>query len=241
MAETIPFKEPASKRSLEFSRPAQAISRGKSSKSEISLHEKAMKDYVGRQQIEDPFANNYTLSIADRNFLFNPPLSFTSLMRLPKESSMLNQCITAMVTNTVGHGYFLEYIGPDGEREGKEATQEAENIRGLIDYPNDDQSLFDIFSKEKTDKETLGQGYLEVGRDEDGVITMLAHLPAHTMRIAPKGEELVDVVAYLPRMGESSEVKLKKRFRRFVQIMGTRKVFLRNLVTQGKLTLLPGR
>lgn len=178
-----------------------------------------LKTFVDSKQLEDPYEKLYQSDHKSGLDIYRPPYNLGTLIRLPRENNTLGQCVAAMITNTAGHGFGLEYIGPDGDKESEESLAEKDRLMGLLDYPNEDCTLREIIEREKADKETLGMGYFEVGRDESGLITMISHLPAHTMRITHRDREPTPVTLNLPRNGKIEKTTIQKHFRRFVQLI----------------------
>ena len=188
---------------------------------------RALKDYSGKRQMEDPFRDSYTATVGGVQSVIEPPYSFYSLMRMPNENSVLGQCVDAMVTNVVGHGWRLEYVGEDENETSPAAERERSVLEGLLSFPNEDGTLQDVLDKFWRDYENLGFGALEVGRDEKRRITMISHIPAHTVRMTRRDTERVEIEALLPREGKMVKQKVKKRFRRFVQLNGQQRVYFK--------------
>lgn len=188
-----------------------------------------LKDYIGAQQLDDPFKGQYGGGIGDLAWKnpIQPPYSFYALMKLPKDNSVLGQCIDAMVTNVDGHGHRLEFIGEEGKEDSAEAETEKETLENLLDYPNEDYSMQELRDRLRRDYETIGNAYIEVGRDALGHIVMLSHIPAHTIRMTAKETESVPITVKLPRNGKIESVKRNKRFRRFVQKVGNNSVYFK--------------
>jgi PBSX family phage portal protein len=189
-------------------------------------HVLALKEYSGHRQIEDPFKNEYG-SVGGTHHVLEPVYNFHALIRLPDENSMLRQCIDAMITNVDGHGYQLSFVGPEGQEETSEALAEKSRIEELFDFPNDEYSLQELRDRLRRDFETLGNAYIEVGFDREGKVSMLAHIPAHTMRMTKREDRAVPVEVFLPRNGKRAKQVVRKRFRRFVQQVGVQKVYFK--------------
>lgn len=187
----------------------------------------AMKDYAAPKQLVDPFAASYSISGSDAMTILEPPYNPNALLRLPNENSMLKQCIEAMVTNIHRHGYSLEYIGPEGKESSKAAQLEKTALEGILDYPNEDYNIVELASRSRADIESLGYSMIEIGRAKDGTICMLKHLPAQTMRITGADDTPISVKITLPRQGGPQEQVVLKRFRRYVQMSGSRKVYFK--------------
>ena len=190
---------------------------------------KSLKEFQEQKQLPDPFKNYYAASGSsiDELNLMQPPMNLAALMRMPRENNILRQCIEAMVTNVVSHGYRLEYIGPDGKDNSPEALKEKEALESFIDHPNDEMSLIAVMERVKTDKETIGFGTYEIGRDGTGKVVTISHAPAHTFRRTQKGSEMVPCDVWLPREGKLVKTRIKKRFCRWVQMIGERKVYFK--------------
>lgn len=190
---------------------------------------RVLKEYVGAQQLEDPFKGKYGGGIGDVSWRnpIEPPYSFYALMKLPRDNSVLGQCIDAMVTNIDGHGHRLEFTGEEGKEDSKEALAEKETLENLLDYPNEDYSMQELRDRLRRDYETIGNAYIEVGRDSKGHIVMLSHVPAHTIRMTSKEVDAVPITVRLPRNGRIEEVKRQKRFRRYVQLVGNDRVYFK--------------
>lgn len=201
----------------------------------------ALREYVDKQQLLDPFKSEYGDSSDGNEFqILEPAYSFYALMRLPDENSMLKQCIAAMATNVDGHGHRLEYIGPEGEEESAAALAEKANIFDLLNFPNDDYSFQILRDRLRWDYETLGNAYLEIGRDAKGKVVMMSHVPAHTVRLTSRDAQTTEVRVNLPRDGKQTTT-IRKRFRRFVQIVGTRKVYFKELGDPRRIDPTTGR
>jgi PBSX family phage portal protein len=196
-----------------------------SPRSESNPHVRLLKEYTNQRQLVDPFKKHYA-GAGESHTPIEPDYSFYSLMRMPNENSMLRQCIEAMVTNIDGHGHRLMYIGPEGQEESTVALAEKQQLENLLHYPNDDYGFQEMRERMRRDYETLGMWYAEIGRDARNRIVMISHVPAHTMRLTAREAQSVEVVVQLPR-DNSGTSKVQKRFRRFVQVVGNRRVYFK--------------
>ena len=209
---------------------SQRTRSAKKFKSDEPIHVLAMKEYTASQQLVDPFRDDYGVYEGAGGVdlsIIEPSYNFYSLLRLPYESNMLMQCIQAYVVNIDGHGYRLEYIGPKGKETSKDALAERTVLENLLDFPNDDYSLQSLRDRLRFDYETFGNAYVEVGRDNKGRVTMFSHIPAHTMRVTRRDSKFTPCKTQLPRDGVMETVNTRKRFRRLVQRVGTRKVWFK--------------
>lgn len=188
------------------------------------LHVQAMKAFESRQ-VDDPFGRAGQMGGYLSWIL--PPYDMNSLIKLPNESSTLRECIEAMKTNVVGHGWRLEYIGPDDQEDSAPAKAEAERIKERLKFSNDDMPFETLLDHWYADLETTGNAYLEVQRDLSGKISSIWHLPAHTIRLTAKDPEPVQVKMPMIRDGRATTVPVIKRFRRYIQIVGGKRVYFK--------------
>jgi len=200
-----------------------------SENSKESIHEQSMKAFDSNQ-IPNEW-EDYTGSdnIGGGKKPIDPPYNPYSLMRLPNQNNTLKQCIEAMVTNVEGFGYRLEYIGDGGQEDSLEAEAEKLRLENFLDYPNEDSSLTEIREKLRRDLETFGYAFLEVTRDSLRRVNTIYHLPAHTVRLTKRDEEPVELEIDLPRHGleETKKQKRRKYFRRFMQVVGSKKIYFK--------------
>ena len=191
---------------------------------------KAMKAFFRTQQLDDPFRNYYAAEgVAGTQFTIRQPAySFAALMRLLYENNILLSCVTSICTNCDGHGYRLEYVGPKGQEDLKEALQEKATFTDLLENPNDDQSYHDFMSRTRWDRWTVGNSFTEIIRDATGKICMFSHIPAYMMRTTGKERDPILVEVDIPRDGgKTTKQRVRKHFRRFVQVFGTQRVFFK--------------
>jgi PBSX family phage portal protein len=82
----------------------------------------------------------------------------------------------------------------------------------------------------RQDLELLGNAYWEVLRNGDGEIAQFVYVPAFTVRLLPLDRELVEVDQTI-RISELTveTIRVRRRFRRFVQVVDAQVVFFREL------------
>lgn len=204
------------------------------------MHELSFKDYVGAKQVPDPFRAVYGGILGGGVIILEPEYSLYSLIRLPYENSILGQCIEAMVTNVYCMGYGFDYIGPVNKDQSKDAQAERQVIDDFCQYPNDEYTLQEMKTRMGWDYETTGNAYVECGRDSKGVIVTAYHLPSHTMRITTRHPDEVTVTITLPRVGGPQEQRIKKTFRRFVQIIGAKRIYFKEFGDPRRIDPLTG-
>lgn len=179
------------------------------------------------KQITDPFEGLYASAQDAGRTTIAPAYNPNSLLRLPNENSILRQCIDAYCVNIESFGYRLEYIGDEDLQESAEAQSEWNRITSLMDQPNDEYSMIELRQRLRRDMETLGYGFIEVGRDNTGEIAMLYHAVAHKTRISHKDRKATPVTRWVMRDGELTEQIVMKRFRRYVQRYGNKVVYFK--------------
>lgn len=190
----------------------------------ISVAESTARQYETRQET-DMFAGMYQ-AVAELGIM-EPPFSPITLKKLPAHHNVLLQCIEAMVTNIAGFGWRLEYVGPDGQMQSTEAVDEKERLECLLEQPNDEDDFTEIRKRLQRDMETYGYGFMEVGRDAEGEVSMLFHVPADTVRATWQDKTSTPVSVKLKRGKKTIQQTIRKRFRRFVQLHGRDKVFFK--------------
>lgn len=175
----------------------------------------------------DPYQNMYQSGGGATFAVLAPPENPAALLKMPNISGVLRQCVDAMVTNTCSFGYRVEYIGPEGQEESPAAKVERERISSLLEQPNGEYSVADLKERVRRDKETFGYAYYEIGRELDRSIVLINHVPAHTLRMTAKDPDMVTVHVWLKRAGKLLKIPVQKRFRRFVQQVGSRTIYFK--------------
>lgn len=177
---------------------------------------KAYFDQVGSKALTDPFAKQYRSEGGWE--IIKPPVNPYSLVKIMQENSHLLQCIDAMVTNIHGFGYRMEFIGKVEDETSPDAIQELQWLEELFDVPNGNISFQELRERVGWDQWALGNGYLEVGRDNKGRVMTLHHVPAPTVRITKAESEATPCTETMMRFGKKINIKTKKHFRKFVQL-----------------------
>lgn len=180
------------------------------------------------QAIPDPFGEQKLYEIGAGTFrILPPPVNLAALLRMPNDNSILRQCIEAMVINVEGHGWRLEYIGPDGEDQSPEAVKEREDIEMFLPTLHPEHSITELRKRIRWDTETLGFSYIEIGKSKDKLPIFMSHIPGHTMRMTTVDMEEVPVPTDMVQFGRNIKGQVRRRFRRYVQIVGTKKVYFK--------------
>lgn len=138
--------------------------------------------------------------------IVNPPYDLDNLAKLYDQSAIHCAAINARVMNTVGLGYeFSETLKARRRIEkAQEDPAKIERVRkGLQDLREDLDEMFESLNIEETLIETLvrvwqdcltvGNGYLEVGRNNSGQIGYIGHVPATMIRVRRKRDGFVQL------------------------------------------------
>lgn len=188
---------------------------------------KVIKDDIGSRQLTDPFLEAYDTDIVSVNTVLRPPYKMETLKNMPLRNAILLQCVHAMVTNCHSFGYTLAYHGEKEAEQSTEAQAEKTRIENLLEYPNDHDSFANVRVKSGTDYEILGNSYWEVGRDGKGNVAFFYHVPAEKVRLTKADSTPVAIKMKLKREGKVVDFTARRFFRRFVQLVGTKKVFFK--------------
>lgn len=120
--------------------------------------------------------------------------------------------VDALVDNIVGLGYYLDFSrktekarikaskkSPDNKAKLEEKLEDIKfELSQFIDSLNQNDTFDETLEKVARDRFTMGNGYLEVGRNVDGTIGYIGHIPAHTMRIRRLRDGFVQYVGSRP-------------------------------------------
>lgn len=178
-------------------------------------------DAVISKQFPDPFKKDY--SYTSEIPIIKPPINPVVLAKIVTDSAFLEPNIECMVQNIHGFGYHLEFNGdPSDEGRDEQSIPEAQKerlvIEQLLDQCNIVESFVDVSKKVGRDKETFGNGFMEISRDNKNRVFFMSHLPSVTMRITAADKTPTTVTATIERDGKSYNVKIQRYFRRYVQI-----------------------
>lgn len=138
-----------------------------------------------------------------------PPHSLEGLAFLYQEKSSAHYAaVNAKVSNIVGLGFKLVETTKTKRAVEDVEDDEAKVARlrrrldlardGLyetIENLNEEDSITEILEKVWRDYESMGNGYIEVGRKADGTIGYLGHIPAQTIRVRRNRDGFVQISA----------------------------------------------
>jgi PBSX family phage portal protein len=136
-----------------------------------------------------------------------PPYNLDYLAKLFELSAPHYAAVRAKVSNIVALGYGFT-VSPQttkklnqtkSDRTKKSLMQaiddESQALMDWLDECNDQDEFIETLQKVWTDYETTGNGYFEVGRDLQGRVAYIGHIPAQTMRVRIHRDGYVQVVA----------------------------------------------
>ena len=161
-------------------------------------------------------------TIAD---VLEPKYSIQTLLEMKEMSTILPQCVEAYKQNICGFGYQLRYKNDETkDKETPEMKAEWNRVETALKYMHMEKPLVDVLKDAIDDRESCGNGYLEVIRNGKGEVAELEKIEdAASIKVTKKGAA-VDTTYYR----DGQKIARKKKFRRYVQIInGTKKVWFK--------------
>jgi PBSX family phage portal protein len=138
--------------------------------------------------------------------IVNPPYDLDSLAILYDQSSIHYAAINARVMNTVGLGFeFTETLKSRRriEKAQSEPVKLEKTRKSLQDLREELEILFESLNVEETlietmvrvwqDCLTVGNGYLEIGRNNEGKVGYIGHIPATMVRVRRRRDGFVQL------------------------------------------------
>jgi PBSX family phage portal protein len=159
--------------------------------------------------------------------LVKHPYDPTKLYRVYEESSILPQCVDAMVKNIDGFGHALAYTGKSGKESSPAALKEKKDFEAFLSKSNEKESFITIRKEMRTDLEVTGNGYLEIIRDRAGNISLIYHADARYIFAQRIQAKRIEITVQLFRNGKYRDVKVQKRFRRYLMVVSSAKTITR--------------
>lgn len=167
----------------------------------------------------DPFSKWY----ADKQVI-EPPHPMEGMSVMPQYSDTLWPVIDALATNIERTGFSLVKVDPDLDDDNAEVSAEYVKAKAFVDSATfgaaDDLEGERV--KWRWDLESTGCGYFEVIRDRrTQEPSWFQHVPSYSMRLvkADTDATLCDAYRRDVATGKLEAVKVRRRFRRFVQIV----------------------
>jgi PBSX family phage portal protein len=165
-----------------------------------------------------------------------PPYNPKQLEALTHNNNTLRPCIDAMLTNVHGTGYSIdpdeapEFKEDESEESRKKKEGELEkqisNIEAFFHEPFPGISWNRLRTNLGDNIESIGYGALEMIRSRTGEMVFLKHVDAKMLRMVKLGDPIV-VPTSITRNGVTVEAPVQRRFRRFAQLLGTKRIFFK--------------
>lgn len=156
--------------------------------------------------------------------VLTPPYDSEKIAELVNKSSILPQCIAAMVA-----GCEREYILDPRNDDGSGDKAEWDNLDQFFTFidPEGRDSFRKIREKTRIDYETFGYAAWEMVRNTVGDLIGIRHVQINTLRLTPIGAILVETAVRRLVGGEIKEEKVFRRFRRYMQEVAGQKVWFK--------------
>jgi len=164
------------------------------------------KKYESEDGVKSKFVDPEVVSGYSLYDIVTPPYDLDTLAGLYDQSAIHYASINARVMNTVGLGYeFIETLKAKRKLEKAHGVEEKVlKIRQQIqDLKEEMDEVFERLNVEETLVETLvrvwqdvlsvGNGYLEIGRNNSGKIGYIGHVPATLVRVRRKRDGYVQI------------------------------------------------
>lgn len=136
------------------------------------------------------------------------PYDRKSLRLMVEQSTILRQAIDAYAHNIAGYGFLPEYVEETSNDTAKEA--EWNRLQETLDWMGFDEPLTKIFKQLVNDRETIGEAFIEVLRDNKGEVIELVRVNPDDMEVSKPG---APVEVTIERMGVKKTAQ--RAFRRF--------------------------
>lgn len=199
---------------------------------------KIMGNTIGKsKQIDDIYNEFYS-----QGYVVMPELDLESLVRIKEHSDILQVCIEAYKNNIVGFGTVLDYNYDYKKEANKKSIADTDwsKYELFLKYCNFDENIIGVLKKFIDDRETLGFGTIECISDETGEISELVHIPSHTVRICKETEPIEVEEIISDSNGNERKIKRWKKFKKFIQVVGAKQVYFKELGDPRKLNRLTG-
>ncbi|QWH09521.1 phage portal protein [Bacillus mycoides] len=171
---------------------------------------------ISRQQ-EEPSEKNAI------NGVIEPPYRIEDLQQIRENSTILGQCIDAYKRNIAGFGHEMKYKQGD-VKETVEMKNEWSYVSDeVIPYFSFDKPFKEVLETVIDDRETTGNGYIEVIRNMEKRPAELINMLPQYMRVMRKDQEAQEVVYVI----NGKPIKRKKFFRRYVQEVDTNTIYFK--------------
>lgn len=151
------------------------------------------------------------------NGIITPPYRIEDLQQIKENSTILGQCIDAYKRNIAGFGHEMQYKQNDIEETPDMKTEWTYVDTEVIPFFSFEKPFKEILETAIDDRETTGNGYMEVIRSMDKKPAELINMLPQYMRVTRKDDKPQEVTYLI----NGKTIKRKKLFRRYVQQVGT--------------------
>lgn len=142
-------------------------------------------------------------------------------------STILPQCINAYKSNIAGFGLAVRYKEDYKGKEKARMVKEFKFLESVLDKLTDDFDSKNLFEQLVDDVESVGIGYLEVIRDNEGKVVELVNIfPVDSIT---KSKKDTDYTEYEYIASDGSVITKNKRFRKYRQQIGDRCVYFKEM------------
>ncbi|PEY32713.1 phage portal protein [Bacillus cereus] len=157
------------------------------------------------------------------NDIITPPYAIEDLQRIKENSTILGQCIDAYKRNIAGFGHEMQYKQNDIEETPEMKSEWTHVDTEVIPFFSFEKPFKEILETAIDDRETTGNGYIEVIRNMDKKPAELINMLPQYMRVTRKNDKPQEVTYLI----NGKTIKRKKLFRRYVQEVGTAKIYFK--------------
>jgi PBSX family phage portal protein len=176
-----------------------------------------------KQLVEE---GSFTVDWMNKNEILRPPYDPSKLFFIVENSSILPQCIDAMLLNTDGFGIQFFYTGDIEDEKSDEVIGERKMLEAFFKKVNEKESFTTVRKNMRRDLESTGNGYIEIirtlgSKEKGGNIGLMYHADCKHIRLQKKQKEPVNIQVKVVRRGKLAKVTVGKRFRKFVMITST--------------------
>lgn len=135
-----------------------------------------------------------------------PPYNLDELASLFDNSAANHSAIMAKVANIVGLGFDFDLTDATRQKLEEAPNPEAQaranrriervksELRSWLDKMNNEDTFTHTLEKVWTDVESVGNGYIEIGRTVTGEIGYIGHIPAVSIRVRRSKDGFVQIV-----------------------------------------------
>jgi PBSX family phage portal protein len=174
-------------------------------------------------QPDDTFAGSYTASGSNGTAsIIAPTFEPLALKNLVSKNNVLNQCVEAMEVNIDGTGHLFDKKNEDDA----DNEDELQMLKDFFEEPYPGKSMISVRRALRRDLEDTGVGYLEVARNMNGDVMTMNHLDCENMRLI-RFDEPVMATKNVMRNGKETQVTVRVRERRFVQLVNNVRTYFK--------------